>query len=118
MGRTRPARNIRLHFSLRYRNTEALHDEWTNRSNPKHPLYAQWLSLEELEARFAPTPATVALVQEKLRAAGASRVVSSRMGHTEATLSVAAAERLLHCVFHTFRNKKTGQVVHRALDGT
>jgi hypothetical protein len=117
LGRTRPSRKIRLHFSLKYRNAETLHDEWTQRSDPKHALYGQWLSLEELEARFAPSRASVALVQAKLRAAGALSVLSSRMGHTEATMTVAAAERLLHCVFHSFRNKRTGQVLHRALDG-
>jgi tripeptidyl-peptidase-1 len=117
LGRTRPSRQIRLHFSLKYRNAETLHDEWTNRSNPKHAMYGQWLSLDELVARYAPSPDAISLVQSKLRAAGASSVVSSRLGHTEVTLSVAAAERLLGCVFHSFRNKKTGQVVHRALDG-
>ncbi len=117
LGRTPVSRKTRFQFSLKYRDVEQIEVEWTRRSDPKHALYGQWLSGDELVARFAPTNATVTMVQRTLRAAGATKVSSSRLGHTEAALTIAAAERLFQCEFHSYRNTKTGQILHRAHDG-
>ncbi len=64
-------------------------------SDPSSPTYRQYLTPDQVRARFAPTSASVAAVEKWLKGAGitAGDVPSNRL-YVEATASVAQVEKL------------------------
>src|SRR4051794_26737657 len=64
-------------------------------SDPSSPTYRQYLTPDQVRARFAPTSASVAPVEKWLKGAGitAGDVPSNRL-YVEATASVAQVEKL------------------------
>lgn len=111
------AASVELSFMLHGRQRQLLEEEWTHRSDPRHPSYGQWLSPAQLEALFYPLPQHRAAVRSALLRAGARRLRMSPSGITRARFSRSDAEALLGIRFWTFRNKRTGQLLHRSRDG-
>ncbi len=85
-----------LSFTLTPRDPSALARFVASVNDPASPLYRHFLTQAEYEHEYAPSPASVAVVTQALRAAGATSVtVTADRNGVLATMSTGAVEALL-----------------------
>ena len=69
-GRADGAQQLSISVWLRWRNAGELASELQSQTDPNSPEYRQWLTPDQFESRFSPTPAQVASVAGWLRGQG------------------------------------------------
>ena len=80
LGRVAPSREIVGDVALRPRDAAGLNAYATAVSTPGSSLYHDYLTVAGFDAKFAPSPATVAAVEDRLRAGGLRITSVSRDG--------------------------------------
>jgi tripeptidyl-peptidase-1 len=86
--------------------------ELLSRSDPRSPLYGEWVSADTATA-WTVRDADVDSVRRWLRRAGGHTATTRAPGFLEARLNVTAAERLLHTTYGLFEHQRTGRRIVR-----
>jgi subtilase family serine protease len=109
-GRRAPSAPVNVSLTLRYNNGAELDAFVANVSNPHSGAYGQFLTKEQFNARFAPTPAQEAAVVASLQRAGFT--ITQRFPNrtiVDATAPSATVERYFATEMHTVQQGKYGQ---------
>ncbi|ETW78242.1 serine protease S53 [Heterobasidion irregulare TC 32-1] len=107
---------LSLRFALVQNNFKGLEDALYAVSTPGSPQYGQHLSKQEVEALVAPTPETVAAVNEWLSSNGIESSKASPSGDwISAPMTVEQANKILDANFATFTQLDTGVKAVRTL---
>lgn len=118
VGPTPRQQKIELHFAVKQRNVEQLHDALMQVSTPSSPDYGMHLSKENVHKLTAPNPEHIAAVVSFLTSHGAE--VSMQTENSDmiaATVPVEVAERILSAKYVEMAHEKSGVTVHRTPDG-
>jgi len=91
---TDPARQLQLSISFALRNQAALDELLREQQDPNSPNYHKYLTPQEFQVRFGPTPAMIAQVQQFLTAQGLQ--VQPTVGQV---MSASGTVKQVECAF-------------------
>jgi subtilase family serine protease len=94
LGRASSAQSVTFSVYLPLQNRDELEQLLTSLNDPDSPVYHQWLTPAQFDARFALSPSSIQSIQQQLSTFGLTSTVLSPH-HLQVTGSAAAIERAL-----------------------
>ena len=111
-----PENTLKIQFAVKQRNLDILDKTFWEVSNPEHPNYGNYLTIDEITEMISPAPETLNTVESWLSQQGILFTNTRNKDIITAYPTVQQAEQLLDVEFFNYMHEETGYIATRTQD--